>query len=69
MAVAGSVSGETIERNLLPAYALTVADLADTSALRAKLDAIRRDYAPARLALVRLEDSFKRTATVSPTIC
>ena len=40
--------GETIERNLTPRHALTVGDLADP-ALADRLDAIRRDYAPARL--------------------
>ena len=40
--------GETLERNLTPPYALTVGDLADP-ALADRLDAIRRDYAPARL--------------------
>ncbi len=41
--------GETIERNLAPPYALTVRDLTDPG-LADRLDAIRRDYAPARLA-------------------
>lgn len=50
--------GETIERNLTPAYALTVADLADGSALAAKLDAIRREYAPARLTRLGFADAF-----------
>jgi len=54
--------GETIERNLTPAYALTVADLADLSALAAKLDAIRRDYAPVRLARLGFADAFVRNA-------
>jgi adenylosuccinate synthase len=54
--------GETIERNLTPAYALTVADLADRSALAAKLDRIRRDYAPARLARLGFADAFARNA-------
>ena len=40
--------GETIERNLTPPYALTVGDLANPG-LADRLDAIRRDYAPARL--------------------
>jgi len=52
--------GETIERNLMSAYALTVADLADAAALAAKLDAIRRDYAPLRLARLGFADSFRR---------
>ena len=54
--------GETIERNLMPAYALTVADLADLSALAAKLDRIRRDHAPARLARLGFADAFARNA-------
>ena len=54
--------GETIERNLTPAYALTVADLADRSALAAKLDRIRRDHAPARLARLGFADAFARNA-------
>jgi len=54
--------GETIERNLTPAYALTVADLADRSALAAKLDLARRDYAPARLARLGFADAFARNA-------
>lgn len=52
--------GETIERNLTPACALTVADLADRSALAAKLEAIRRDYAPIRLARLGFGDGFKK---------
>ena len=54
--------GETIERNLTPAYALTVGDLVDRSALAAKLDAIRRDYAPARLARLGFAAAFARNA-------
>lgn len=54
--------GETIERNLIPAYALTVADLADRSALATKLDRIRREYAPARLARLGFADAFARNA-------
>ncbi|MFO1424222.1 MAG: adenylosuccinate synthetase [Candidatus Competibacteraceae bacterium] len=54
--------GETIERNLTPAYALTVADLADLSALAAKLDVIRRDYAPVRLARLGFANAFARNA-------
>ncbi len=54
--------GETIERNLTPAYALTVADLADRSALVGKLDAIRRDHAPVRLARLGFADAFARNA-------
>lgn len=52
--------GETIERNLIPAYALTVADLTDRIALAAKLDAIRRDYVPARLARLGFVGSFHK---------
>ncbi|MBK8185153.1 MAG: adenylosuccinate synthetase [Candidatus Competibacteraceae bacterium] len=51
--------GETIERNLTPAYALTVSDLADGSALAAKLDAIRREYTPARLTRLGFADAFE----------
>lgn len=54
--------GETIERNLTPAYALTVADLADRSALVGKLDAMRREYAPARLVRLGFADAFARNA-------
>ena len=54
--------GETIERNLTLAYALTVADLADQSALATKLDLIRRDYAPVRLARLGFADAFARNA-------
>ena len=42
--------GETLERCLTPDDALTVGDLADSAALPARLEAIRRNYAPARLA-------------------
>ena len=54
--------GETIERNLIPTYALTVADLADRSALATKLDLVRREYAPARLARLGFADAFARNA-------
>lgn len=54
--------GETIERNLTSAYALTVADLADRFALAAKLDLIRRDYAPARLAYLGFAGTFARNS-------
>lgn len=54
--------GETIERNLMPAYALTVADLADRARLVAKLDEIRREYAPGRLARLGFAGSFKNSA-------
>ena len=53
--------GETLERQLDPAYALTVADLADT-ALADRLNAIRRDYAPARLARLGFGDAGLREA-------
>lgn len=53
--------GETLERQLDPAYALTVADLAD-AALADRLNAIRRDYAPARLARLGLGGSDVREA-------
>lgn len=54
--------GETIERNLTSASALTVADLADRFALAAKLDLIRRDYAPARLAYLGFAGTFARNS-------
>ena len=54
--------GETIERNLTPAYALTVADLAERAALVDKLDAIRRVYAPARLARLGFAGAVDRNA-------
>jgi adenylosuccinate synthase len=54
--------GETLERHLTPAYALTVADLADGAALATKLGAVRRDYAPARLARLGFGDAFARNA-------
>ena len=50
--------GETIERNLTPAYALTVSDLDDAGALAAKLDATRRIYAPSRLARLGFSEAF-----------
>ena len=50
--------GETIERNLTPAYALTASDLDDTGTLAAKLDAIRRAYAPVRLARLGFGAAF-----------
>lgn len=52
--------GETIERNLMPDYAVTVADLADSVMLADKLDAIRREYAPARLAQLGFADAVNR---------
>jgi adenylosuccinate synthase len=42
--------GETIERGLHPAFATRVRDLDDPAALRPRLDAIRRDWVPRRLA-------------------
>ncbi len=42
--------GETLERCLTPDDALTVGDLADTATLILRLEAIRRGYAPVRLA-------------------
>lgn len=54
--------GETIERNLTPDYAVTVADLADQSQLADKLDAIRRDYAPVRLARLGFADAVSHHA-------
>lgn len=42
--------GETVERCLRPAYATTLADLGgEVDALRARFDAIRRDWVPERL--------------------
>lgn len=46
--------GETIERNLDPAVALTIGDLLDRDRLTATLRAIRADYLPRRLATLRL---------------
>lgn len=54
--------GETLERNLIPAYTLVVRDLADPSALAVKLDAIRRNYTPARLARLGFADAFAQNA-------
>lgn len=48
--------GETIERNLDPACALTVADLEDPDALRHRLERIRDDYVPRRLCALGLLD-------------
>ncbi len=45
--------GETIERSLNPAFALTVGDLAG-SGLGLRLEAIRRDWVPARLRALGL---------------
>lgn len=50
--------GETIERNLDARYALVAADLADGDRLAVTLDAIRRDYVPARLARLGLSDRW-----------
>jgi len=52
--------GETLERHLRPPYALTVVDLANRAALLAKLDAIRRGYAPARLTQLGCAAAFER---------
>jgi adenylosuccinate synthase len=46
--------GETIERNLDPAAALTAGDLADRDRLAATLRVIRSDYLPRRLAALGL---------------
>ncbi len=54
--------GETLERHLRPPYALTVVDLANRAALLAKLDAIRRDYAPVRLMQLGCAAAFERHA-------
>ena len=47
--------GETLERHGNAAFSLTVADLADTNALRAKLDAIRGEWTARRLTALGLE--------------
>ncbi|ONG58148.1 hypothetical protein BKE38_03400 [Pseudoroseomonas deserti] len=47
--------GETIERGLLPAFRLNIGDLAEgRDALRARLETIRRDWMPRRLAALGL---------------
>ncbi len=53
--------GETLERHLHPVYALTVGELAD-AALADRLAAIRRDYAPARLARLGFGSAYRREA-------
>ncbi|MCP5196931.1 MAG: adenylosuccinate synthetase [Gammaproteobacteria bacterium] len=53
--------GETLERHLNPTYTLTVADLAKP-ALADRLNAIRRDYAPARLARLGFGDAVTGNA-------
>ncbi|KGM36056.1 adenylosuccinate synthetase [Inquilinus limosus] len=45
--------GETVERSLHPGFRLTVADLADEARVRNRLEAIRRNWVPARLATLR----------------
>lgn len=52
--------GETLERNLTPRYALTVADLADSAQLASRLGAIRRDYAPVRLARLGFNAAYAK---------
>lgn len=52
--------GETLERHLTPAHALTVADLAERTTLVARLDAIRRAYVPARLAQLGIGAAYDR---------
>ncbi len=47
--------GETLERGEDPRFALRVADLADRSALADRLDHIRRDWVPARLARLGID--------------
>lgn len=54
--------GETLERNLDGRFALTVADLADPSMLTNRLDAIRREYAPARLTGLGVAHTFEANA-------
>ena len=56
--------GETIERNRTPGYALTVDDLGDVGMLTAKLDVIRRAYAPARLARLGFGEAFAHHASL-----
>jgi adenylosuccinate synthase len=51
--------GETLERDLNPLYALKVGDLADET-LADRLDAIRRCYAPTRLAQLGFGDTYLR---------
>ena len=50
--------GETIERNLDPRFALTFDHLVDRDCLVTTLDAVRRDYLPARLAKLGLSDRW-----------
>lgn len=45
---------ETVERSLQDAHRITVADLTDESRLRARLDTLRRDHVPQRLAALGL---------------
>ncbi|HCB15328.1 MAG TPA: adenylosuccinate synthase, partial [Gammaproteobacteria bacterium] len=54
--------GETLERHLNPDYALEVAGLTDQHALTDRLNMIRRDYAPARLARLGIGDTFAKNA-------
>jgi adenylosuccinate synthase len=54
--------GETLERHLNPDHALTVADLADEPALMDRLQMIRRDYAPVRLARLGFSQAFVENA-------
>ena len=56
--------GETLERHLTPAYALTVADLTDRAALVARLDVIRRDHAPVRLQQLGIGAAYDRCRTL-----
>lgn len=53
--------GETIERNLHPSYALTLADLrGDLDDLARRLDRIRREWVPRRLTRLGLPDLYLR---------
>jgi len=54
--------GETLERHLNLDYALEVASLTDKRALTDRLNMIRRDYAPARLARLGIGDTFAKNA-------
>jgi len=56
--------GETLERNLTPACALTVGDLADTATLTLRLEAIRRCYAPGRLAQLGFGAAYAQNRTL-----
>lgn len=50
--------GETIERNLRSEFATVMADLRDPAGLKDRLDSIRRDWVPARLAELGITEPF-----------